>query len=49
MDSPSHTALVESEILKENWVDVDSEIITETAFAGDAWIGQRTQSMLTKK
>jgi hypothetical protein len=38
MDSTAQTAPLDSEISNENGVATDSEIITETASTGDAWI-----------
>ena len=49
MDSSSHTAHVDSQIVKENGEAVDSEIITETASIGDIWIRHRLQPLLTQK
>ena len=48
MDSSDHTAPVDSQIVKENWVAAHSEIAPETTFRGDAWIGQPTQPLLTQ-
>ena len=44
-----HTVPIESVIITENWVAEDSEIITDTPFIAEAWIGQPTQSHLTRK
>jgi len=38
VDSEELAAPVDSEIVNENRVVADSEIITETASKGDAWI-----------
>jgi hypothetical protein len=42
MDSSSHTAHVDSQIVKEKKVAADSEIVTEIASTGDTLIHQRT-------
>jgi hypothetical protein len=47
MDSLAHTATVDSEIVKENYVAAASEIIIETACRVDAWIRQRTKPVFT--
>jgi hypothetical protein len=47
MDSSASTAPVDSEIVNENWVALDSEIINEGAFKGNTWIRQRKQPLLT--
>ena len=49
MDSEELVALVDLEIFNENRVDAASEIITETASKGDAWIQKRSQPLLTNK
>jgi hypothetical protein len=49
MDSSAHTAPVDSERVKENWVAAYSEIAPENAFKGDEWIRQPTQPLLTHK
>jgi len=41
MDLSTPTATVDSEIVKENYVDADSEIVNETTSTGDAWICKR--------
>jgi hypothetical protein len=48
MDSSTHIIPVDSEIVKENWVAADSEIITEIGSRADAWIHQRSQTLLTQ-
>jgi hypothetical protein len=42
VDSEELAAPVELEIFNENRVVADSEIITETASKGDAWIRKRS-------
>jgi len=37
---------IDSEIVKENNVAVDSEIITDTPFKGEAWIQSRPQPLV---
>ena len=49
MDLSAHAAPVDSERVEEISVDVDSEIITETASRADEWIRQHTQQLLTQK
>jgi hypothetical protein len=49
MDSSAHTIPVESKTVKENWVAAHSQIAPETAFRGEAWIPQRTETLLTQK
>jgi len=47
--SYGRTVLVDSVIVTENGVADDSEIITETLSTANAWIGQHTQSQVTRK
>jgi len=49
MDLSVHPATVDSEIVNESWVAVNSEIINVTDSTADAWIRQRTQLLLTQK
>jgi hypothetical protein len=47
--SDALTAPVDSAIVNENYVTVDSEIITKTPFKGDTWIRNSYQPLLTQK
>jgi hypothetical protein len=49
MDSSAHTTPIDSERVKENSVAAHSKIAPESAFAGDEWIRQATQPLLTHK
>jgi len=49
MDLSAHTAPIDLEIVKENWVASHSKIASKTAFRGDAWIPQCTEPLLTHK
>jgi len=49
MDSSPHTTTVDFQIVKENLVDVNSEIINKTACKDDPWIRQRRQRLSTQK
>jgi len=47
MDESAHIAVVDSEIVKENYLAAASEIIIETPCRVDAWIQQRTEPLFT--
>jgi len=49
VDSEEPATPLDIEKVNENRVGADSEIITETASKGDAWIQKRSQPLLTKK
>jgi hypothetical protein len=60
MDSSAHTASVDSQIDKENWVYADAKIVNQTTSMADAWIclpthrltqkeSRKTESLLTQK
>jgi len=49
MDLTPQTALMGSEIIKENWVAAFFEIISKTASTSEAWIRQRKQPMWAQK
>jgi hypothetical protein len=49
MNSWAPATLVDSKIVHENYVAIDSEIITETPYKGDAWIRNSSQPLLTQK
>ena len=48
MDSSSHTAAVDSEIVKENYFAAAAELIIETTCRADAWIRQHTEPLLNR-
>ena len=49
LDSSAHIVPVDSEIVTKNCVGADSETINDTASTTDAWIRQRTKSLLSSK
>jgi hypothetical protein len=49
LDSSTYTVPVDSEIITESGVAADSENINDSASKADAWIRQRTKSLLTPK
>jgi len=49
VDSAAPTAPVDLEIVNKNYIAIDSEIITETPFKGDAWFRNSCQPLLIQK
>jgi hypothetical protein len=49
MDLSTLIALVDSEIINDNWVIADSEIINEICFAADQKSTMKTMSLSIKK